>query len=41
MYKLSSSCEYAESDAVRLDMAILDPDGVVAIDFNRGDQTDV
>ncbi|WP_265111107.1 hypothetical protein [Halosolutus halophilus] len=29
------------SDAVRLDMTILDPDGVVAIDFDGGDQTDV
>lgn len=28
------------SDAVRLDMEILKPDGVVAIDFDRGESTD-
>ncbi|QCC60736.1 hypothetical protein NP511_01985 [Natrinema thermotolerans] len=28
------------SDAVRLDMTVLEADGVVAIDFDRGDTTD-
>ena len=28
------------SDAVRLDMEILEPTGIVAIDFDRGDETD-